>query len=140
MKLLEEACAALAGTIAPSRRLTITLHRVVLDEGHIALLRDPRFSGLLVDPEYARTLQAGSVRWVALLRLPQVGSTLQIERAADTIEEAEMLLVEALKQVLAEEARAQGDDPTVAAAYALSASTDEGGHDHGEGDGSSGPG
>jgi hypothetical protein len=105
MKKLDDACAAFSSTLARGRMLTITLTRVVFDEEHLRVLNDPKLAALLVDPEMIGKIKVGSVRWMALLRLPQKGSTLQIERAGDTIEEAEDLLADAMLEALAEEAR-----------------------------------
>lgn len=106
MKKLDDACAAFSSTLARGRMLTITLTRVVFDEEHLRVLNDPKFATLLVDPEAIGKIKVGTVRWLVLLRLPQKGSTLQIERAGDTIEEAENLLADATLEALAEEARA----------------------------------
>lgn len=103
MSKLEEMCAAFSSTVARGRMLSITMTRVVFDEELLGVLRDPNLAALFVDPE---KWQLGSVRWIASLRLPQAGSILRIERAGDTIEEAEVRLANAMAEALAEEALA----------------------------------
>jgi hypothetical protein len=101
---LEEACAAFATTVAPEQALTVTLRRVVIEEGHLKILQAVP---MLVEPEVIKTLKVGTVKWLATLRLPQAGSVLHIERPGDTIAEAEAALAASMAEVLAEEERAR---------------------------------
>jgi len=90
---LEEACAALAGSVVPNDRVSVKFTRVVYTEETL------RSISSLLDPNSVEVLEVGAVRWVAELRLPLKGSVLQTTANGRTIDEAQAALATVMEEL-----------------------------------------